>query len=102
MTDQKQHVSEANLAEGWDPDGLLSQQPGRAGRSRALPGVKAFWRSLEEKEDPTRLQSEANGSDVVKQTIPLTELSRVNRRSFLTLSGAISTLAGIEGCVRRP
>ena len=70
--------------------------------SNSDSGRRVFWRSLEEKENPTRLHDEASGSDVVKQTIPVTELTRVNRRSFLTLSGAISTLAGIEGCVRRP
>jgi uncharacterized protein with von Willebrand factor type A (vWA) domain len=37
---QGRDVSAANPAEGWDPDGLL-QQPGRAGRARALPGMSA-------------------------------------------------------------
>jgi GTP-binding protein HflX len=38
-TSRRMHVpvSEANLAEGWDPDGSA----GRAGRARALPGEKA-------------------------------------------------------------
>jgi molybdopterin-containing oxidoreductase family iron-sulfur binding subunit len=65
-------------------------------------GRKAFWRSLEEKESPARLQEEAKGSDIVKQTIDAGDLTRLRRRHFLTLSGAISTLAGIEGCIRRP
>merc|ERR1712065_53120 len=46
--------------------------------------------------------AEAAGSDVVKQTIDPADLLRVNRRKFLTLSGAIGTLAGVEGCIRRP
>ena len=65
-------------------------------------GSKVFWRSLEEKENPARVQEEAKGSDVVKQTIDASDLTRLRRRHFLTLSGAISTLAGIEGCIRRP
>ena len=65
-------------------------------------GRRVFWRSLEEKDDPTRILEEARGSDVVKQTIPVSDLARLNRRNFLTLGGAVSTLAGIEGCIRRP
>jgi len=62
-------------------------------------GSKIFWRSLEEKAQATSTEV---GSDVVKATIGLGELNRLNRRNFLTLSGAIGTLAGIEGCIRRP
>ena len=65
-------------------------------------GSKVFWRSLEEKESPARLHEETSGSDVVKQTIDAADLTRLRRRQFLTLSGAISTLAGVEGCIRRP
>ena len=76
----REQVSEANLAEGWDPDGSA----GRAGRARALPGHRIFWRSLEEKEAPERLAEEAHGSDVTKQTIGQTDLTRLKRRHFLT------------------
>jgi molybdopterin-containing oxidoreductase family iron-sulfur binding subunit len=65
-------------------------------------GRKVFWRSLEDKVEPQRLQEEARGSDVTKRTIDASELTRVKRRQFLTLSGAISAMAGIEGCIRRP
>ena len=65
-------------------------------------GHKVFWRSLEAKESPERLRSEASGSDVVKQTIDASDLTRLRRRHFMTLGGAISALAGIEGCIRRP
>jgi molybdopterin-containing oxidoreductase family iron-sulfur binding subunit len=61
-----------------------------------------FWRSLEQKNEPERLQEEACGSDVVKQTIEPSDLTRLKRRHFITLSSAISALAGIEGCIRRP
>ena len=39
----KSFVSEANFAEGWDPDGFA----GRAGRARALTGERArSWARL--------------------------------------------------------
>jgi molybdopterin-containing oxidoreductase family iron-sulfur binding subunit len=60
------------------------------------------WRSLEEKADPEGVRKASCGSDVVKQTLAGNELLRLNRRKFLTLSGAMTTLAGVEGCVRRP
>src|SRR4029078_4413979 len=60
------------------------------------------WRSLEHKADPARVQAEACGSDVVKQTVDTSELFTLRRRGFLTLSGAMAALSGIEGCVRRP
>ena len=63
---------------------------------------RVVWRSLEEKEDPSRLQEDACGSDVVKQHVAPEELFQLNRRKFLTLSGSIATLAGVEGCIRRP
>ncbi len=63
---------------------------------------RVFWRSLEQKADPARVDAEACGSDVVKQTILGSELLTLRRRKFLTLSGAMTALAGIEGCVRRP
>jgi len=62
---------------------------------------RVVWRSLEEKADPSRTQSSC-GSDIVKQHVGAEELFQLNRRKFLTLSGAITTLAGIEGCIRRP
>jgi molybdopterin-containing oxidoreductase family iron-sulfur binding subunit len=65
------------------------------------PG-RVLWRSLEQKADPERAAEEARGSDIVKQSLDLVELSTLKRRSFLTLSGAISALAGIPGCIRRP
>jgi Fe-S-cluster-containing dehydrogenase component len=65
-------------------------------------GPKVLWRSLEEKAEPNRRQADAHGSDVVKQAIDVSELSRLKRRSFLTLSGAISAMAGLPGCIRRP
>ncbi len=70
--------------------------------SKQVSGRKVFWRSLEAKDDPETGREQARGSDVVKQTIGLVELGRLKRRHFLTLSGAISALAGIEGCIRRP
>ena len=72
------------------------------GKASQGTGRKVFWRSLEEKADPEAQQAQAHGSDVVKQTVDVSELSRLNRRTFLTLSGAVSALAGIEGCIRRP
>jgi Fe-S-cluster-containing dehydrogenase component/anaerobic selenocysteine-containing dehydrogenase len=69
---------------------------GISGRGRVM------WRSLEQKAEPTRLDEEAKGSDVVKQHLAPEQLFQLNRRKFLTLSGAISTLAGVEGCIRRP
>jgi Fe-S-cluster-containing dehydrogenase component/anaerobic selenocysteine-containing dehydrogenase len=63
---------------------------------------RVVWRSLEQKADPARLQEEACGSDVVKQTIDTKELFTLRRRNFMTLGGAMATLAGIEGCIRRP
>jgi len=67
-----------------------------------LNSGRVIWRSLEEKEDPSRLQAEACGSDVVKQHVGPQELFQLNRRKFMTLSGSIATLAGVEGCIRRP
>ena len=62
---------------------------------------RILWRSLEDKADAGRLE-QAPGSDIVKQTLGITELSRVKRRGFLTLSGAISAMASLPGCIRRP
>ena len=56
---------------------------------------RVVWRSLEEKAEPSRLQAEASGSDVVKQHVAKEELFQLNRRNFLTLSGAITTLASV-------
>jgi molybdopterin-containing oxidoreductase family iron-sulfur binding subunit len=69
---------------------------------KAPSSSRVIWRSLEEKADPSRLQEDACGSDVVKQHVAGEDLFHLNRRNFLTLSGAITTLAGIEGCIRRP
>ncbi|HKU44671.1 MAG TPA: oxidoreductase, partial [Polyangiales bacterium] len=63
---------------------------------------RVLWRSLEHKADPARLEADATGSDVVKRNIEAKDLFTLNRRKFLTLSGAIGTLAGVEGCIRRP
>jgi Fe-S-cluster-containing dehydrogenase component/anaerobic selenocysteine-containing dehydrogenase len=63
---------------------------------------RVLWRSLEHKADPARLEQAASGSDVVKRNIEAKDLFTLNRRKFMTLSGAIGTLAGIEGCIRRP
>ena len=65
-------------------------------------GRKVFWRSLEEKERPEQLREQAAGSDIVKQSIDASGLTRLRRRQFLTLSGAISALTGVGGCFRRP
>jgi Fe-S-cluster-containing dehydrogenase component len=65
-------------------------------------GQRLFWRSLEAKEHPEPLRERASGSDIVKQSIDVSGLTRLRRRQFLTLSGAISALAGVGGCVRRP
>jgi Fe-S-cluster-containing dehydrogenase component/anaerobic selenocysteine-containing dehydrogenase len=72
----------------------MSSELNKAGR--------IVWRSLEEKADPQRLSDEAKGSDVVKRSMGLVELGKLRRRRFLTLSGSISALAGLEGCIRRP
>jgi molybdopterin-containing oxidoreductase family iron-sulfur binding subunit len=58
-----------------------------------------LWRSLEAKEHPG--QPRELGSDVVKQSIEGRGLLRLRRRQVLSLSGAISALAGIS-CIRRP
>src|SRR5262245_24168926 len=72
---------------------------------KQLPNGKpgqVIWRSLEQKADPALLREQASGSDVVKQHVDLFELTKLRRRNFLTLSGAISALAGLPGCIRRP
>ncbi len=66
------------------------------------PSQRVIWRSLEHKDDPTGAQEAACGSDVVKRNVDVKELFTLNRRKFLTLSGAMGTLAGIPGCIRRP
>jgi Fe-S-cluster-containing dehydrogenase component len=63
---------------------------------------RVFWRSLEAKEQPERARERASGSDIVKQSIDASGLTRLRRRQFLTLSGAISALAGIGCSIRRP
>ncbi len=63
---------------------------------------RVFWRSLEQKQDPSYGAEDNSGSDVVKQTIAGDELFKLRRRNFLTLSGAMTALAGVEGCIRRP
>ena len=68
----------------------------------ARSGQKVFWRSLDHKAEPAKVKDAQCGSDVVKRNIDASELFSINRRKFLTLSGAIGTLAGIEGCIRRP
>ncbi|HET8937914.1 MAG TPA: 4Fe-4S dicluster domain-containing protein [Polyangiales bacterium] len=76
----------------------MSSEENTTGRTQG----RVVWRSLEEKAEPTRLQAEAAGSDVVKQHVAKEELFQLNRRNFLTLSGAMTTLASVEGCIRRP
>jgi Fe-S-cluster-containing dehydrogenase component/anaerobic selenocysteine-containing dehydrogenase len=63
---------------------------------------RVFWRSLEAKEHPEQAREHAAGSDIVKRSIDAPSLIRLRRRQFLTLSGAISALAGVGGCIRRP
>ncbi len=63
---------------------------------------KIFWRSIEEKERPEQLREQAAGSDIVKGSIDASSLTRLRRRQFLSLSGAISALAAVGGCIRRP
>src|SRR5262245_4171895 len=65
-------------------------------------GQRVFWRSLEEKQHPEPLREQAAGSDVVKQSLDPSALARLRRREFLSLSGAISALAGIGCSIRRP
>jgi molybdopterin-containing oxidoreductase family iron-sulfur binding subunit len=65
-------------------------------------GPRVLWRSLEAKERPELLREQAAGSDIVKQSIDASSLTRLRRRQFLSLSGAISALAGVGGCIRRP
>src|SRR5262245_11644243 len=61
-----------------------------------------IWRSLGEKADPKRLHEQASGSDVANQHVDPSERTRLRRRNFPTLSGAISAFAGLPGCIRRP
>ncbi|MEY4545842.1 MAG: hypothetical protein RL685_2037 [Pseudomonadota bacterium] len=63
---------------------------------------RILWRSLEAKAHPEQARDQASGSDIVKQSLDASGLSRLRRREFLTLSGAISALAGVGGCLRRP
>ncbi|MDD9942344.1 MAG: 4Fe-4S dicluster domain-containing protein [Myxococcales bacterium] len=65
-------------------------------------GRRIFWRSLEHKAERDRFADEASGSDIVKQTVDAGDLLRVNRRNFVTLSGAMAALTGLGGCIRRP
>jgi Fe-S-cluster-containing dehydrogenase component/anaerobic selenocysteine-containing dehydrogenase len=66
------------------------------------PNQRVIWRSLDSKAEPAKAAEEARGSDVVKRNIDRAELFTINRRKFLTLSGSIGALAGLEGCIRRP
>jgi len=50
---------------------------------------RVLWRSLEAKAHPEQARERAAGSDVVKQSIDAPGLTRLRRRQFLTLSGAI-------------
>lgn len=68
---------------------------------------RILWRSLEHKaaqSDRARdsLAVESAGSDIVNQTIDAGDLLKLNRRKFMTLTGAMGALAGVEGCIRRP
>ena len=81
----------------------MTTQIRRSGSSPAQPPGSArrlFWRSLEERADPGSVAS--LGSDVVRGIVSSDELLQLDRRRFLTLSGAIGALAGVEGCIRRP
>jgi len=79
----------------------MSSEENTTGMARTTTN-RVAWRSLESKADPSALQAEACGSDVVKQHVGAEDLFQLNRRKFLTLSGAIGTLASVEGCIRRP
>jgi molybdopterin-containing oxidoreductase family iron-sulfur binding subunit len=63
---------------------------------------RVFWRSLDHKAAPAQVEATQVGSDVVKRNIDSRELFTINRRKFMTLTGSIGALAGIEGCIRRP
>jgi molybdopterin-containing oxidoreductase family iron-sulfur binding subunit len=69
-------------------------------------GKRVFWRSLEERAQQRRhlpLASKSSiGSDAERATMPADEVMQLDRRNFLTLSGAMAALAGVEGCIRRP
>ncbi|MCG8557493.1 MAG: 4Fe-4S dicluster domain-containing protein [Proteobacteria bacterium] len=62
---------------------------------------RVFWSSLDQKSNPRPATDAEGQSDAPKAAIDAAELLRVNRRGFLTLTGAISALAA-EGCIRRP
>jgi Fe-S-cluster-containing dehydrogenase component/anaerobic selenocysteine-containing dehydrogenase len=86
-----------------NPAARAAEKPDAAApKAGAQSGAKVFWRSLEEKADSERYAQAAHGSDVVNRTIDASELSRLKRRHFMTLSGAIGALATLEGCIRRP
>lgn len=73
-----------------------------AGKNPESSSQRVVWRSLEQKRNPSIASEDCGGSDVVKQTIATDELWTLRRRNFLTLGGAMTALAGIEGCIRRP
>ncbi|UJR80932.1 4Fe-4S dicluster domain-containing protein [Sandaracinus amylolyticus] len=83
--------------------------------SNALPkGAPLAWRSIEERLDPKRFEElaasepgvQVDKSDLItigKKSADSSESKDgVNRRQFLTLSGAAAAAAAMSGCARRP
>ena len=62
----------------------------------------AIWRSLAEKVDPRRRDRLAQEETGVRIGSLLPEKAIVNRRTFLTVSGATAAAVGLSGCIRRP
>src|SRR5688500_7171507 len=74
--------------------------------SAAPKGAPRVWRSLEEREDPTRrLEAAKSEPEVAPSLISLgkkkDDSSGLGRRDFLTVSG-VAAAAGLSGCGRRP
>ena len=61
-----------------------------------------IWRSLEEKDDPGRHDRLAQEETGIQVGSLLPESSIVDRRTFLTITGASAAAVGLSGCLRRP
>ena len=62
----------------------------------------AIWRSIAEKVDPRRRDRLAQQETGIQVGSLLPENSLVNRRTFLTVTGASAAAVGLNGCIRRP
>lgn len=66
------------------------------------PDRPAIWRSLDEKQDPTKRAREATEEVGVQLGSLLPSNSLVGRRSFFKVTGATAAAVGLSGCLRRP